>query len=159
MDTAIHLHNFVGSLNCTYVTFSFRCNTYLHNYYVKCKIIYIFIFLQILKPVILFLEGHSSHLWIEASKYYQDHNIILYCFLLPAEYHPYITGIWCGSSIMKQNFNVVLEMAWHKTKSNDDGKAVQLAAWDFNWFMMMTGPLDTKSGSPTLYTWGLKSVH
>ena len=58
--------------------------TYLHNHYSTCTNLFLFLFLlflQIPKPVILFLDGHSSHLGLEASKYCRDHQIILYCFM------------------------------------------------------------------------------
>ena len=104
--------------------------------------------LHIPKPVILFLDGHSSHLGVEASKYCRDNDIILYCFLANATHilQPFNVGIfspwkdsWAsavlswqicniGDAIMKQNFNVILEMAWRNTTSNENGKAVKLAA-------------------------------
>ena len=109
------------------------------------------LFLQIPKPVILFLDGHSSHLGLEASKYCRDHQIILYCFLPNATHilQPFDVGIfsplkdsWAaavlswqicniGSPITKQNFNVILEMAWRNTTSSEDGKAIQMAARAF----------------------------
>ena len=109
------------------------------------------LFLQIPKPVILFLNGHSSHLGLEASKYCQDHQIIFYC-LLPNATHilqPFDIGIfsplkdlWAavvllwqicniGSPITKQNFNIILEMAWWNTTNSEDGKVVQLATRAF----------------------------
>ena len=33
-----------------------------------------------------------------------------------------------GDPITKQNFNIILEMAWYNTTSNDNGKATKLAA-------------------------------
>ena len=107
--------------------------------------------LNVPKPVILFLDGHSSHLGLEASKYCRSNNIILYC-LLPNATHilqPFDVGIfsplkdsWAaavlswqicniGEPITKQNFNVILEMAWRNTTTNDNGKAVQMAAKAF----------------------------
>ena len=109
------------------------------------------LFLQIPKPVILFLDGHSSHLGLEASKYCWDHQIILYCFL-PNAIHilqPFDVGIFSplkdssaaavlswqicniGSPITKHYFNIILEMAWRNTTNSEDGKAVQLAARAF----------------------------
>ena len=102
--------------------------------------------------MILFLDGHSSHLGLEASKYCWDHQIILYCFLPNATHilQPFDVGIfsplkdlWAaavlswqicniGSLITKQNFNIILEIAWQNTTNSEDGKAVQLAAWAFH---------------------------
>jgi len=38
------------------------------------------------KPVILFVDGHSTHICLETSQYCKERNIILYC-LLPNATH------------------------------------------------------------------------
>ena len=101
--------------------------------------------------MILFLDGHSSHLGLKASKYCRDHQIILYCFLPNATHilQPFDAGIfsplkdsWAaavlswqicniGLPITKQNFNIILKMAWRNMTNSEDGKAVQLAARAF----------------------------
>ena len=101
--------------------------------------------------MILFVDGHSSHLGLDAAKYCRDNKIILYCFLPNATHilQPFDVGIfsplkdsWAaavlswqicniGSPITKQNFNIILEMAWRNTTNSEDGKAVQLASRAF----------------------------
>jgi hypothetical protein len=75
---------------------------------------------KICKPVILFLDGHVSHLGVETARYCRDHGIILYAFIPNATYviQPFDVGVFSelkhcwGQEVRKfnqENFNVVID--------------------------------------------------
>ena len=94
------------------------------------------------KPVILFVDGHSTHLSQEAAEYCASHSIILYCFLPNASHvcQPCDVGLFSqlktawkqqvrqwqmehlGQILTKKTFSGVFQHAWNMV--NNIGNAV-----------------------------------
>ncbi|XP_060584711.1 uncharacterized protein LOC132740757 [Ruditapes philippinarum] len=94
---------------------------------------------EIKRPVVLFVDGHSTHCTLEASKFCRDHEIILYCLpehashlLQPCDLKLFssLKDSWkqavldfqianIGEYVTKQKFAAVFKQAWEKSTTVD----------------------------------------
>ena len=88
---------------------------------------------QITRPVLLFVDGHSTHMSLDAAQFCHDHNIILYCLLENATHvlQPCDVGLFgpmksawkcqvkhwqmenLGQCFTKKHFPAVFRKAWY----------------------------------------------